>query len=311
MFQVTAVGYNFVHRGGWEISRPNGFRHYLLIHIRNPFYYEEFGTGNRNPVRGGADPRGGGGRTAPEIYASAPGQSDANEPESVIRFCPHPAYLLFRPADPEHFFRKGTLYADDWVHFDDADGSGREMIRSLSLPYAEPVILSDISEIAALHQILDGENLRRGPYREEISDRILQAMLLKINSQWELQRQKTPKAAGPNPAVEACRRQFNQIRSEIYQGNAAARVQSVEALAERANMSTSYFQHIYKALFGVPVTKDLIQARIRYARFLLENQSLTISDVAEACGYASKEHFNRQFRSVSGCSPTEYQKKIH
>lgn len=270
MYNVRAAGYNFVHRSGWEISRPNGFRHHLLVHIRNPFYFEEKG-------------------------------------QTV--FCPHPAYLVYRPADPEHFYRKDGLYADDWIHFDMTESDGDESICDAGISFGVPVILSDVSEITALHQILEAENLRRGPHCGEISDQILRAMILKIGDQSRAEREKRDRNtnAANSAAAETYRQQFNQLRSGIYHYNPEVRNATVASLAERVNLSTSYFQHIYKSLYGVPVTVDLIRARVRYAEYLLVNSSLPIGDIAEACGYRSIEHFNRQFRSINGCTPTEFQ----
>ena len=75
------------------------------------------------------------------------------------------------------------------------------------------------------------------------------------------------------------------------------------------NMSVSYFQHIYKALYGVPVTRDLIIARIEYAIYLLRSRNLSIAEAASVCGYETIEHFNRQFKKEKGCSPTDYMKE--
>ena len=82
----------------------------------------------------------------------------------------------------------------------------------------------------------------------------------------------------------------------------------VDLLAAQMHLSTSYFQHIYKALFGVSVLHDVITARIEYAGYLMQNSGDPINRIAAACGYDNIEHFTRQFRKLKGYSPRQYQK---
>lgn len=57
----------------------------------------------------------------------------------------------------------------------------------------------------------------------------------------------------------------------------------------------------------------IAEYRIEHARHLLEQDmlnELTIEHVAEACGFNSKASFNRYFKDISGCTPSEYRRKI-
>jgi AraC-like DNA-binding protein len=48
-------------------------------------------------------------------------------------------------------------------------------------------------------------------------------------------------------------------------------------------------------------------ARLHYAASLLTRPSpQSWSDVAQRCGYADQPHLNRDFRTLTGCTPTEY-----
>ena len=71
-------------------------------------------------------------------------------------------------------------------------------------------------------------------------------------------------------------------------------------------MGQSYFQHLYKAMFGVSVTSDIIAARIDRAKYLLSGTDYTVTAVADLCGYSSDVHFMRQFKALCGLTPTEY-----
>ena len=73
-------------------------------------------------------------------------------------------------------------------------------------------------------------------------------------------------------------------------------------------VSTMYFQKLYKQMFGVPFTRDLIEARIAMAKELLSETNLPIAEVAEACGYKNLPYFIRQFSHETGDTPNHYRK---
>lgn len=76
------------------------------------------------------------------------------------------------------------------------------------------------------------------------------------------------------------------------------------------HISESYFQVLYRRLFGVSFQKDLISMRIDYAKTLLETSDLSVSAVSEMCGYQTEVHFFRQFKSLTGTTPLRYRKGV-
>lgn len=271
MFEIAGAGYNYIHSEGWDIYRPQGFPHFNVVHIRNPFYYVEGGLGT-NAV-----------------------------------FVDHPAYLIYRPQDAEHFYLNEANYADDWIHFNSIGEDAEDFFREIDLPLARVIHFCGNSESSNMHQQIAAEYWKKGIHHEHIMDSMLRTYLYKLSDLYHLQcENQTDFATG---TYESYRPRFDELRSRIYQGGEAARITSVDALAAEMNMSISYFQHLYKALYGVPVTKDLINARIEYAAYLLQNYNQTINNIATDCGYESIEHFNRQFRKIKGCSPSEFQTK--
>ena len=96
------------------------------------------------------------------------------------------------------------------------------------------------------------------------------------------------------------------IRKEIYEHPQAE--YSKESFAASMYVSTMYFQKLYKQMFGVPFTRDLIEARIAMAKELLSETNLPIAEVAEACGYKNLPYFIRQFSHETGDTPNHYRK---
>lgn len=84
---------------------------------------------------------------------------------------------------------------------------------------------------------------------------------------------------------------------------------NIKSMSELLYVSETYFQELYKNMFGISCGADIINARVKYAMSLLSETGKPITEIARLCGYNSPAHFARQFRSVSGSTPTEYRRK--
>lgn len=85
---------------------------------------------------------------------------------------------------------------------------------------------------------------------------------------------------------------------------------SLEEVAKAANMSSFYFCKMFKKEKGINFTDYVSRARIEKAKNLLLNPNLRISEIAYEVGFQSLTHFNRVFKKVVGCSPTNYRAKL-
>ena len=83
---------------------------------------------------------------------------------------------------------------------------------------------------------------------------------------------------------------------------------SVADLAKLCGISEAYFRRIFTVKFGVSPKEYIISKRIGYAGQLLEIGDLTVSEVAELCGYTEISHFSREFTRRVGIPPSEYKK---
>ena len=85
---------------------------------------------------------------------------------------------------------------------------------------------------------------------------------------------------------------------------------TVEKMGKAVSLSPSRFHVVYKALFRTTPMRDLINARIDYAKvLLLENREETLAVIAEKLGYKNPYDFCRQFTKVAGISPGAYRKE--
>lgn len=84
---------------------------------------------------------------------------------------------------------------------------------------------------------------------------------------------------------------------------------TLTSMAEHFHMNANYFSRYVKKHTGSSF-KELIQtARLRSAVSLLENTSLSTSEVASRAGYENISFFYKKFRDFYGCSPAEYRKE--
>jgi transcriptional regulator GlxA family with amidase domain len=85
---------------------------------------------------------------------------------------------------------------------------------------------------------------------------------------------------------------------------------TVEAIAERANLSPRHFTRKFLASFGITPADFVEELRLDEARWLLVNAGDSIDKVADDVGYASDDTFRRAFERRFGVVPTEYRKRF-
>ena len=83
---------------------------------------------------------------------------------------------------------------------------------------------------------------------------------------------------------------------------------TLEELASIAGYSTYHFSRIFKKYSSTTFINFLNRRRIKEAELLLLESGSSITDVAMQVGFASLTTFNREFKSINGCTPSEYKK---
>ena len=186
-------------------------------------------------------------------------------------------------------------YNDDWIHFDMTEDE-HPFFESLSIPCNVHCrlsclgLLSDYARLVVLEQ--NGSHI----HKEQILDSLMRSLLYSLSSQ--LQTVPDRKTAHKYYAV------LNKLRMSIL--NAPHKKWTVPEMAQTVHMSPSYFQHLYKELFGISCMQDVIAARLKNARFYLRTSDMSIQSLAEFCGYENELHFMRQFKKQEGMTPSQY-----
>jgi AraC-like DNA-binding protein len=72
------------------------------------------------------------------------------------------------------------------------------------------------------------------------------------------------------------------------------------------NLSSSRLQHLFKSETGLTLAQYLKDARMQKAQLLLDSTFLSVKEIMHRVGINNASHFARDFREVSGLSPTRY-----
>jgi AraC-like DNA-binding protein len=85
---------------------------------------------------------------------------------------------------------------------------------------------------------------------------------------------------------------------------------SVPRMAGIAGVSNSQFHRRFLQVFGLPPAKWLRRERINLARRYLKSGFEKVGAIASRCGYEDPFHFSRDFRAMTGMSPTAYRSHV-
>lgn len=85
---------------------------------------------------------------------------------------------------------------------------------------------------------------------------------------------------------------------------------TLEEISSFAAMNPSSFCRFFKGNTGKTFKEYIVEMRVGYACNLLAVSQLSISQICYQSGFDSVSHFNRCFRKMKGCSPSEYKDMI-
>lgn len=84
---------------------------------------------------------------------------------------------------------------------------------------------------------------------------------------------------------------------------------NLDGVAYNFGYNSSYLSRLFKHVMGISFSDYLGKKRIEYAKKLLESQTGTIKEVAEASGYNSTGIFIKAFEKAEGVTPGEYRRR--
>jgi AraC family transcriptional regulator len=80
-------------------------------------------------------------------------------------------------------------------------------------------------------------------------------------------------------------------------------------LAAESGYSRTHFLRMFRGATGQSPHRYLLELRLKKAASMLARRSLSLMDIALACGFSSHAHFSTAFRSRFGLSPSAFRRK--
>ncbi len=284
MFKINRMGVNSEHIDGINVNRPFGSGDYLFLCINTPTII------NNDTI------------TAEQLLENHKNGKRDKYGDSIFEI-QSPCFVIYKKNSPQRYFSLETPYINDWIHFDSTDENIDLFIESLNLPFNRPIFIHNAKRVSSRIQTLFHELLRKGNHSDNIIDLGLKSLFYSLSDAYSEESEVSDK-------FNQYRSTFDKIRLNIYSYKENEKL-TVNDYADKINLSVSYFQHIYKKLYGVSITHDIIRSRIEYACSLLLNEYSSINDIARRAGYENPEHFTRQFKELTGYTPKQYREKTY
>ena len=208
-----------------------------------------------------------------------------------------PQVIILAPNTPYSYGNPNGEYVDDWLHFEISDSPYlQNLIAMCNKPF--PIDKHNLYTFC-IRQILWELTYNDSSYAQDninaLFSLLFNHLITAYNTQDSL-RERSPYLS-----------QLQLLRLEME--NSLADKHSIKDYAQKLNISESYFQYLYKDLFGIPFQQDLIRMRVDHAKYIITTSNLPLECVAEVCGYTNEVHFYRQFKKMTGISPAKFRKK--
>lgn len=142
---------------------------------------------------------------------------------------------------------------------------------------------------AVFHGIINDRRQRQGEWQEGLRD-VCHSILHQHSDTTQ-------------PVPTAFPRMFSYFVRHVYEGVSAEDIIAVSGL------SRSRAYHIWSDCYGSPLRTAIAEQRLYLAKLLLQTD-LSISEIAERCGFSSRQQMTRLFQQQERCSPRQWRRQL-
>lgn len=208
--------------------------------------------------------------------------------------------VLYPAGRPTHWQYAGTV--DFLVFFFPENPQGvLERLRQLANIRGEPLPINDPLVGTAALQVVS--ELQRGG----ASDGGFLGRLIALMMEQAYRVLTIPALAGTNPHHPHFARLYSVIE---YIREHLDEDLSVPTLAARASLCVTHFRRLFQDATGIPPHRYVLSARLEKARKLLAITSMSISRIADECGFSNQSHLTSSFRLAHATTPAEYRLRV-
>lgn len=196
-------------------------------------------------------------------------------------------YCVFYPDEPQFYTYRcaeGSSYY--WIHF--TGNAASSLLASDSLSSGVHSAEVRQNELDTLFHSLSLSARRTGETDSRYEQALLYSILLLLSE--------SEKRAFP---FLRAKKQLEDAKSE----------KTVTELAELYGMTPEHFIRSFKRAYGRTPQNYRIHYLILQAKSLLSDTRLSVSGIADICGYSDQYYFSRLFKKHTGVTPSEYRRR--
>ena len=156
------------------------------------------------------------------------------------------------------------------------------------------------AHLTSLIDTVSSELEKKEPYYQEV-------VISSLQTFWFLLKRFHPRAEASSAPDNRRTRMLADFQSLLsYIDDHYADNISLEYAAASMNFSTGYFSKIFKKLMGINFVTYLNLVRVEHAVCELRNTEQKFTEIALNCGFNNIRTFNRVFKEITGCTPSEF-----
>lgn len=206
--------------------------------------------------------------------------------------------VIFPPDCRQEYGGDGiNAFGNDWFHFTGPDVGN--LLEQMRLPLNSLFRPRSSTFIPAILREINWELMNREPHWEFSVSLRVQRFFLELS-------RAVNSSGGQSTSrrLEELQERMHRLR-QVMQERCVERW-TLERMMRYVHLSRSRFISLYKRLFGRAPIDDLIEMRLTLAKHYLSNSSMTVTEVADACGFGDVYYFCRQFKTKTGCTPGSF-----
>lgn len=96
-----------------------------------------------------------------------------------------------------------------------------------------------------------------------------------------------------------------------YMNNHYGSSLQISEIADHVSLSRYYFTRLFRRETGRTPNEYLADVRVNAAKEMLTDQVLSITEIADRCGFVNTSHFTRFFREKTGQTPAAFRNFFH
>lgn len=212
--------------------------------------------------------------------------------EGRVQTLPPGACIFYDAGTPQWFHSPGPLQ-HDWMHL---TGAVAEALRDAGLEPDRVYLPGERGFITELLAQIETEVLTQPEHHRLMGELKFRELLIRLS--------RSCAGGGGQNQSTAMQSRLRAVRSRVFLQ--LDRDWTVAEMASLAYLSTSRFHGLYRSVFGISPMEDLIRARIDQAKNRLLDTRQPIQDLAEQLGYRNVTHFCRQFKQLTGQTPSQF-----